>query len=1011
MDNKHNTRESEIETKFIEQLLKQSYIYRGDIKDRYDLEENFRNHFNNLNRVDLSYKEFANLKASIIKDNIFDVSKILRAENYMEREDGTPLFYSLVNKKDWCKNEFEVVNQLRINTENSYHRYDVIILINGLPIVQIELKEYATNPKRAMEQIIKYKNDIGNGYTNSLLCFVQLFIVSNGNNTFYFANNNNEYFTFNADERFLPVYRYADKNNVKITKLNQFTEKFLDKCTLAELISKYMVLVETEKKILVMRPYQIEAVKAILSCIEEKRGNGYIWHTTGSGKTLTSFKASTLLKADKSIDKCLFVVDRKDLDNQTRDEFNKFQENCVEENTNTEKLVNRLLSDDIRDKIIVTTIQKLGIAIDADSKQNKKKVIRGLETFNMRLQPIKDKKFVIIFDECHRSQFGDYHKGIKKFFPNSQLFGFTGTPIFVENATGLYVNQDNEQLEKTTESIFEKELHKYTITDAIEDDNVLKFHVDYYDKTGRDDNIKPTAKAVKLKIVDVILNKHNGLTHDKRFNALFATASINDAIEYYNIFKEKISENETYSNMNIACIFSPPAEGNKDIKQMQEDLEQERKDNLENQSEKKAALTEIINDYNKKYSTNFDLDKFDEYYTNIQKRIKDQQYPNEEYSHDNKIDITIVVDMLLTGFDSKYLNTLYVDKNLKYHGLIQAFSRTNRILNSTKPHGNIVDFRNQHFEVDKAVVLFSGLKKDDVEGSKRIWLAKAYTEVKAELEKSVENLKDFMEAQGLEFEPSQVCNIKGDIARVDFINKFREIQRLLVKIDQYTEIPEEERQEIENLIPEDKLKGFRGEYLELAQQLKKKQDKQEESGDEYIGDDKVNNADFDFVLFASAIIDYDYIMSLISKYTFGEKIINEVMTKEQLILFLKSYSNFMDEQEDIIEFVETLEVGIGLSEEEIKKAYKQFKETKRNNALINLAKEFNINEKELIRIANDTIRQMSFSGDMLDGLFSHDLNWKERAKLEEKLMAKFIPILNKMAEGNTIRGLDAYESY
>lgn len=1009
MDNKHNTREADIETKFIEQLVKQGYVYRSDIKDRYDLEENFKKHFNILNRVNLSDKEFANLKANIIKDNIFDVSKILRAENYMEREDGTPFFYSLVNKKDWCKNEFEVVNQLRINTENSYHRYDVIILINGLPIVQIELKEYATNPKRAMEQIIKYKNDIGNGYTNSLLCFIQLFIVSNGNNTFYFANNNNEYFTFNADERFLPVYRYADKDNVKITKLTQFTEKFLDKCTLAELISKYMVLVETEKRILVMRPYQIYAVKAILKCIEDNRGNGYIWHTTGSGKTLTSFKASTLLKADKSIDKCLFVVDRKDLDSQTRDEFNKFQENCVEENTNTEKLVNRLLSDDIKDKIIVTTIQKLGIAIDVGSKQNKKKVIKGLETFNMRLQPIKDKKFVIIFDECHRSQFGDYHKSIERFFPNSQLFGFTGTPIFEENATGIYVNQDNEQLEKTTESVFEKELHKYTITDAIEDDNVLKFHVDYYDKTGRDDNIKPTAKAVKLKIVEAILNKHNGLTHDKRFNALFATASINDAIEYYNIFKEKISENDIYSNMNIACIFSPPAEGNKDIKQMQEDLEQEKKDNLENQSEKKAALTEIINDYNKKYSTNFNLDKFDEYYTNIQKRIKDQQYPNEEYSHNNKIDITIVVDMLLTGFDSKYLNTLYVDKNLKYHGLIQAFSRTNRILNSTKPHGNIVDFRNQHIEVDKAVVLFSGLKKDDVEGSKRIWLTKTYTEVKAELEESVANLKDFMEEQGLEFEPSEVCNIKGDIARVDFINKFREIQRLLVKIDQYTEIPEEEKEEIKNLIPEDELKGFRGAYLELAQQLKKKQDKKEEIGDESIGDNKVNNADFDFVLFASTIIDYDYIISLISRYTYGEKFTDEVMTKEQLVLLLKSSSNLLDEKDDIVDYVETLEVGIGLSEEEIRKEYKQFKETKRNNALIAVAQEFNINEKELIRIANDTIRQMSFSGDMLDGLFPRDLNWKERAKLEEALMAKLIPILNKMAEGNTIRGLDAYD--
>ena len=1010
MENKHNTREAEIEARLIEQLVKQGYKYRSDIKDRYDLEKNFKEHFNSLNRVHISDKEFANLKANIIKDNVFDASKILRAENYMEREDGTPLFYSLVNKKDWCKNEFEVVNQLRINTENSFHRYDVVILINGIPIVQIELKEYATNPKRAMEQIVKYKNDIGNGYGNSLLCFIQLFIVSNGNNTFYFANNNNEYFTFNADERFLPVYRYADSNNVKITKLNQFTDTFLQKCTLAELISRYMVLVETEKRILIMRPYQINAVQAILSCINDNRGNGYIWHTTGSGKTLTSFKASTLLKADKSIDKCLFVVDRKDLDSQTRDEFNKFQENCVEENTNTEKLVNRLLSEDTRDKIIVTTIQKLGIAIGADKKNNKKKVVNEFDIFAMRLQPIKNKRFVIIFDECHRSQFGNYHKSIEKFFPNSQLFGFTGTPIFEENSTGLYINNDEEQVEKTTESVFEKELHKYTITDAIEDDNVLKFHVDYYDKTGRDDNIKPTAKAVKKKIVEAILNKHDGLTHNKRFNALFATSSINDAIEYYKIFKEKINENEEYKNINIACIFSPPSEGNKDIEQMQEDLEQEREDNKVNQSEKKAALTEIINDYNKKYSTNFNLDKFDEYYTNIQKRIKDQQYPNEEYSHNNKIDITIVVDMLLTGFDSKYLNTLYVDKNLRYHGLIQAFSRTNRILNSTKPHGNIVDFRNQHIEVDKAVVLFSGLKKDDVEGSKRIWLTKTYTEVKAELEESVSNLKDFMEEQGLEFEPSEVCNIKGDIVRVDFINKFREIQRLLVKIDQYTEIPEEEKEEIKNLIPEDELKGFRGAYLELAQQLKKKQDKKEEIGDESIGDNKVNNADFDFVLFASTIIDYDYIISLISRYTYGEKFTDEVMTKEQLVLLLKSSSNLLDEKDDIVDYVETLEVGIGLSEEEIKNEYKKFKEAKRNNALIAVAKEFNINAKELIRIANDTIRQMSFSGDMLDGLFPRDLNWKERAKLEEALMAKLIPILNKMAKDNPIRGLDAYES-
>ena len=365
--------------------------------------------------------------------------------------------------------------------------------------------------------------------------------------------------------------------------------------------------------------------------------------------------------------------------------------------------------------------------------------------------------------------------------------------------------------------------------------------------------------------------------------------------------------------------------------------------------------------------------------------------------------------MLLTGFDSKYLNTLYVDKNLKYHNLIQAFSRTNRILNSTKPHGNIVDFRNQHNDVDKAVVLFSGLK-EDVEGSKRIWLTKKYTDVKAELEQSVENLKEFMEKQGLEFEPSEVCNIKGDLARIDFINKFREVQRLLVKIDQYTEIPEEEKEEIKNLIPEEKLKGFLGEYLELAQQLRKKQEKIEESQASSEEDEKLISADFDFVLFASTVIDYDYIISLISKYTYGEKFTDEVMTKEQLVSLLKSCSNLLDEKDDIIDYVETLEIGVGLNEEDIKNEYKKFKETKRNNALIAVAKEFNINEKELIRIANDTIRQMSFSGDMLDGLFPRVLNWKERAKLEEALMEKLIPILNKMAEEDTIRGLDAYES-
>ena len=350
-------------------------------------------------------------------------------------------------------NRFEVVSQLRINTRSSHHRYDVILLINGLPLVQIELKGLAVSPRRAMQQIVEYKHDPGNGYTKSLLCFMQLFIVSNLSETWYFANNSGEHFRFDADERFLPVYRFAEQNNKKINHLDEFADAFLAKCTLAEMISRYMVLIQSERKLMMMRPYQIYAVQAIVDCIHQNRGNGYIWHTTGSGKTLTSFKASTLLKDNSDIEKCLFVVDRKDLDRQTRQEFNRFQPGCVEENTNTETLVQRLRSDDYADKVIVTTIQKLGLALDGSHKKEYRK----------RLEPLRDKRIVFIFDECHRSQFGENHRAIREFFPKAQLFGFTGTPIFAQNAT--YQKIDGEQASMvTTADIFGNQLHAYTIT-------------------------------------------------------------------------------------------------------------------------------------------------------------------------------------------------------------------------------------------------------------------------------------------------------------------------------------------------------------------------------------------------------------------------------------------------------------------------------------------------------------------------------------------------------------------
>jgi len=339
-------REDTIEDGFIGKLQGLKYDYRPDITDRASLERNFRAKFEELNRVRLTDSEFSRLLDEIVTPDVFTASKTLRAINSFTRDDGTPLNYSLVNLKDWCKNHFEVVNQLRINTDYSHHRYDVLLLINGVPCVQIELKTLGVNPRRAMEQIVEYKNDPGNGYTRTLLCFLQLFIVSNRDRTYYFANNNARHFAFNADERFLPVYEFADEDNKKITHLDDFTDRFLKKCDLGRTISRYMVLIVSEQKLMIMRPYQVYAVDRMVKCINDDNGNGYVWHTTGSGKTLTSFKASTLLKENDSIHKCVFVVDRKDLDRQTREEFNKFQEGCVEENTNTAALVRRLLSED-----------------------------------------------------------------------------------------------------------------------------------------------------------------------------------------------------------------------------------------------------------------------------------------------------------------------------------------------------------------------------------------------------------------------------------------------------------------------------------------------------------------------------------------------------------------------------------------------------------------------------------------------------------------------------------------
>jgi type I restriction enzyme R subunit len=1034
------TAERQLENQFIEKLQSLKYDYRPDIRNRAALERNFREKFEALNHVRLTDGEFQRLLDQIITPDVFTNSKTLRDRSSFIRDDDTPLNFTLVNIKDWCKNTFEVVNQLRINTDNSHHRYDVILLINGVPVVQVELKTLGISPRRAMEQIVEYKNDPGNGYTKTLLCFMQLFIVSNRNETYYFTNNNAQHFAFNANENFLPVYEFADEANRKVAHLDPFSDHFLAKCTLAKAISRYMVLIQCEQKLMIMRPYQVYAVQQIVKCIEQDSGNGYIWHTTGSGKTLTSFKASTLLKENDHIHKCVFVVDRKDLDRQTREEFNRFQEKCVEQNTNTSTLVRRLLSEDYADKVIVTTIQKLGLALDENSKRNKKQQKDNKPTFKEQLETLKDKRIAFIFDECHRSQFGENHRTIKEFFPKSQLFGFTGTPIFEDNASAQKIEGTQASM-RTTDELFQKLLHAYTITNAIEDQNVLQFHIDYYKKkepesdngstTSSGLNVSepkpgfkgakkklpavpakpkkkdPTEPVPKFAVIENIFQKHDAATNNRRFNAILATASINDAIEYHDLFKTMQAERQTadpdFKPLKIACVFSPPAEGNPDVKQIQEELIQEKEDNKVEPEKKKAALKGIIDDYNGRYGTNHNIGEFDLYYQDVQERIKNQKWPNSDFPTAEKLDITIVVDMLLTGFDSKYLNTLYVDKNLKHHSLIQAFSRTNRILNGTKPYGNILDFRSQQDAVDAAIALFSGEKTGGK--AKDIWLVEPAPAVIQKLDEAVGKLKEFLKSRKLDFVPSSIPNLKGDQARIEFANHYKAIQKFKTQLSQYTDLAPENAAEIETILPEETHRGFKGAYLSTAQRLREKQRSTDNEAD---SNDAAEQLDFEFVLFASTVIDYDYIMGLLAKFS-AQRPGKSKMTREQLISLIASDAQWMDQREDIVDYIGTLKEGGGLSESKIREGYVEFKNQKNAAELASIASKHGLATDDVQAFVDDILERMIFDAEKLTDLMAPlDLGWRERKDAELSLMTDLYQLLNKRVGGREISGLSAY---
>ena len=648
--------EAKLEEKLIDQLVKQGYK-KVQIDTVEDLERNFREQINEHNKFrleekPLSDKEFERLMIKISGKGVFQSAKELRQLQDIQRDDGTIAYIELFNTREWCQNIFQVTHQTTV--EGKYtNRYDVTLLINGLPLVQIELKRRGMNMKEAFNQIKRYKRHSYSG----LYKFIQIFIISNGVDTKYFANGDQELnygFTF----------YWTDVNNERINNLEHFCLTFLDRCQIGKVIARYMILNQTEKMLLVMRPYQIYAVENIVSRALDTNNNGYVWHTTGSGKTITSFKTSQILAKEPSINQVFFLVDRKDLDKQTLDEFNKFKPGCVDLTNNTDKLIEQM-KDSTKD-LIVTTIQKM-----ANACSNAK--------YAPILEKYKDLKTVFIIDECHRSQFGDMHRQISKTFTNAQYFGFTGTPRFKENPS-----QDG----RSTADIFEKCLHTYLIKDAIKDGNVLGFSVDYMKFV--DYNSNQTEEDVMVEGIDTeevfmaddrvrliaqdIINHHNTKTRDRKYNALFTVSSIPLLVKYYNMFKS------LNHDLKIGAIFTYGAN---------EDLDK-------NPEHSRESLDKIIDDYNKMYNTNFSSSTFDAYFRDICKKIKNTE-----------IDIVIVVNMLLTGFDAKRLNTLYVDKSLKYHDLIQAFSRTNRVESETKPFGNIVCYRTTKERVDEAVKLFS----------------------------------------------------------------------------------------------------------------------------------------------------------------------------------------------------------------------------------------------------------------------------------------------------------------
>lgn len=888
--------EAQLENELITQLNGLGYA-NVTIKDEVALLSNLKAQIERANALPpLSNAEWKQVISHLNSGTIFERAQKLRDKFPVKFDDGSSKHIYFLSEQPQ-NNIYQVSNQITVDhkaTNGRTSRFDVTLLVNGLPLVQIELKRRGMEIGEAFHQTQRYSREAyasGQG----LFQFIQLFVISNGVNTRYYSNGTkNIEFTF----------PWAGIDNKPINEVVDFTQVFLTPSHITQMMTQYMVLLETANPpaLMVLRPYQIYAVQKIVSHVQNSQRNGYIWHTTGSGKTLTSFKASQIIMQMPDVEKVLFVVDRNDLDTQTSREFNAFKKDSVDSTTNTKTLVDQL--DQRHDKLIVTTIQKLNKAISTDR-------------YVKHIQYLQDKKVVFIFDECHRSQFGETHRNIKKFFKNAQMFGFTGTPIFEENS------QSKAGLKLTTDHLFDDCLHKYVIVDAIRDRNVLQFQIDYRGKfTAKGMQTNEDVEAINTQelydnpqrlnmIANYIVDHHNIKTKQRKFTAMFCVSSVDMLTQYYDIFEkiqaERQAENTAYIPLTIATIFSYGANEavNSDG---QNGLIDEESTDIPTQVNvsSRDKLDRYIAQYNTQFKTNFNSgDQFYAYYRDIAQKVKDQ-----------KIDILLVVNMFLTGFDSKYLNTLYVDKNLKYHGLIQAFSRTNRVLNADKPFGNILCFRNLKQATDEALALFSNKE------AKQIVLIPAFEEIKKDYDIAVQKLltlsSDYQAVDDLLTEDDQLA----------FIKAFREVMRYNAQLETFIEYDQDQTQ-----LDKQAFANFASKYVDLCREVKTSTQKDKVS--------VLSEVDFQLELLHSDRVNVGYILNLLQMVVNAKNATQRQQYEAQIYDLLGGEVSLHNKQELIKKFIEQ-NVPKMINGQSVQQAFAQFWDVERENAYQQLCEQENL---------------------------------------------------------------------